>query len=316
MVSKLRKHSSLFLIIAYSFISFQLMSLSLRKPEIPKLGWSLLENIFSPIRKSIYEISQTSDYVWKRYVWLKDVSLQKDVLEIQLKELKSKNLSLTELEYENKSLRTILDFTEKSNSKGIVSQVISKEPSNWLMTLTINKGSKDGIKEFLPVTDGIGIVGKIAAVAETTSTVLLATDTSSSIGVLLQNSRLTGLAEGTLKKDLLELNYIDTSSGIAISKGEKVLTSGMDGIFKKGYLVGEIVEVGNKIDGLFQKILVKPVVDFSTIENVFIITESKDIEIPFEMPTEQTIVEKIKEKDDKTIDKIVSKNKTKLTDSN
>jgi rod shape-determining protein MreC len=251
--------------------SVQLMSLSLRFPAFPRFGWRATDLVLSPFQKLFNEVFQTSDFVFRRYVWLQDTSLEREMLAMQIRELESKNANLEEVKNENAQLRNILSFKKAVNQEGLVANVIGRDPSAWLMSITLDIGSNDGVMIGMPVTNGVGVVGRIVAVSTSTSSVLLINDPTSSIGAMLQTSRATGLLEGWLKNDNLKLNYVESLKEDSITKGERVITSGMDGVFPKGLFLGEVSEVREISGELFKEVLVRPAVDLTVLETVLVL---------------------------------------------
>ena len=81
---------------------------------------------------------------------------------MQIKELQSKNASLEETKNENSHLRSILSFKKSINQDGLVANVIGRDPSAWLMSITLDIGSDQGVIMGMPVTNGVGVVGRIA----------------------------------------------------------------------------------------------------------------------------------------------------------
>jgi rod shape-determining protein MreC len=252
-------------------VSIQLTSLSIKYPELPSAGWSLVERFILPLRKLNHEFFETGSYVWEHYIALQNIALEREVLSLQIDELKKKNIVLTELEHENERLRSILNYRKSDTHEGIVASVIGRDPSNWLKTLTINKGSNHGIRPGMPVMSGEGVVGQTASVGSKSTTILLLNDSASSVGAMLQNDRSVGMAEGIFKSDLLRLNYVENIQGEILTVGENVITSGLDGVFPKGLLIGTVSEVSEG-GSLFRDITVVPSVDLRRIETVVVLS--------------------------------------------
>jgi len=105
-------------------------------------------------------------------------------------------------------------------------------------------------------------------VFENSAKVLLATSPNSKIPVLIQESRVQGLIKGT-KQEALFLDLI--SKDVEVKVGEKVITSGLGGIFPKGILIGEIVEIEIFEDKMFQQITVRPATNLENLEQVFVV---------------------------------------------
>ena len=147
--------------------------------------------------------------------------------------------------------------------------------SGYQETVTLNAGSADGIKPQMTVLDGDGLVGQVVSVNPETSTVLLATDASSVVGVRLAPSGLIGWVTGggsaATGSGLLKLQVLD--SGAVLKPGEQLVTAASvhDQPFVAGVPVGEIVSVKNRAGALTAQALVRPYADFATLNVVGIV---------------------------------------------
>ncbi|HMO17518.1 MAG TPA: rod shape-determining protein MreC [Oligoflexia bacterium] len=245
--------------------------MSSRNPQIAGLGWNILQRIIYPVQKLVHEVYETGQNIWIRYLWLQNVALEREVLLLQVRDLEEQINSYIEIKNENKRLRDLLQYKDSTGVTGVVGSVIGKDPSNWLMTLTIDKGANDQLRPGLPVVSGSGVVGQIAAVSNNSSTVLLIADSASSVGAMLQDDRAAGMVEGVFRSDTVRLSYVENLHGEIVKPGDRVITSGMDGIFPKGLLIGVIEEIGEDRGALFRDILVRPAVDFRRIESVTVL---------------------------------------------
>ncbi len=124
------------------------------------------------------------------------------------------------------------------------------------------------------VTDQ-GLVGRISEVTDSTSKVLLITDSSSAVNAILQSSRLNGVVRGTPGGDLV-MDYIP--QGRQYSIGEVVLTSGLGGRVPKGIPIGQVSEIRQRDIDVFQQAVVQPTVDFQRLELVMIVTNFDSLE--------------------------------------
>ena len=121
-------------------------------------------------------------------------------------------------------------------------------------------------------------MGKVVEVRRYNSRILSLVDQRSQISVMLESSRTTGIMVGQSPKSTqTHLQYIDLQ--MDVEEGERVVTSGMGGVFPKGILVGTIFKVEKKNYGLFHDLYVEPTVNFSTLENVYVIKKVPDQEI-------------------------------------
>ena len=187
------------------------------------------------------------------------------VLQSEVSVLKAENDSLRELTSMEESLR---DFDP------IQATVIARNPDQWEEKIILNKGTADGVEKNMAVMTARGLIGKIVIATPYTSEVeLLYTNNEnyrvSAIAIGENNEEIHGLIEGyDEERNELLLKRID--SKLNVKAGEKVLSSGLGGIFPKGILIGEVTEVTTDDFGLTKMAYVKPAADFSMLENVII----------------------------------------------
>jgi rod shape-determining protein MreC len=189
------------------------------------------------------------------------------------------NLRLKEVEAENQRLRELLRFrqinpTYDFRGGQVIAQVISKGPSNYLSTITIDLGSEHGIEPGMPVVTERGLVGRIHKVGPSSSTVLLITDPSSGVPALLQRNRLVGVVNGRAGSSPV-LDYVP--QGGDITTGDLVITSGLGGSFPKNLVIGQVVEVRQRDYEMFQQAVLRPTVNFDRLEFVLVITNFKPL---------------------------------------
>ena len=195
-------------------------------------------------------------------------------LEDQVNRLTVENLRLAEVETENTQLRTLLAFAQTNPSydyRGgqIIARVIGEGASPFTHPIQIDLGQEHGIEVGAPVVTDRGLVGRIFHVYPRTSDIMLITDPHSSINVMTQASRATGLMRGRVGKlPIMEL----IPPEIEISVGEIIITSGLGGHFPKGLVVGQVVEVIRNDDLMFQSAVIQPTVDFDRMELVLVIS--------------------------------------------
>ncbi len=272
MTDFLRRHSVLITTVLLLITSFQLMGASIQNPALPRLGGRFLNGILSP-SQSLYENSADSIHdVWQRYVWLIGVEAEREDLQKRIDALEAQNSRLIEFEHQNQRLQKLLNFVEESGLKGIVASVVGRDPSNWVRTITIDRGSVDGIQPNQAVVAGNAVVGQTTVVNEHSAKVLLLTDNASAIDAIAQGSRAPGFAEGTGQKNL-RLRYVLKEHPVQI--GDRVISSGLDGIYPKGLLIGVVTQADPNLSGLFQGVDVEPNVDLFRLENVLILAKSQ-----------------------------------------
>ena len=149
-----------------------------------------------------------------------------------------------------------------------VARIVVRDDLPWRKTIVISGGTRDGLVKNMAVVAGAGLVGKIVAVGYAYARVVVMTDPTFKAGGRLQHSRYTGLVEGG-GASTLTLNYLPPDAEIV--PGDRVLTSGLGGIFPSGYLIGVVRDVARGEGGFYQYATVAPAVDINRLEYVAVI---------------------------------------------
>lgn len=213
--------------------------------------------------------------IWSSYVGLIGVGAENVSLRERLVALEAENAKLIEIDSENKRLRALLKMGEEFKISGVTANVIGYDPTKLVQSLMLDKGTVDGVRKGMAVAGEGGVVGQVVAAGFKSSSVLLITDHGSGVDAVIQGSRTRGVVEGTGRdtcefRDVCELRYVLYDDDIKV--GDRVVASGMDGIYPKGLLVGVVSKVEKKSSGLFQSVQVKPTQNLRQIETVLIIT--------------------------------------------
>jgi len=254
--------------VAFSLI---LMSASVSNRKFASSGSGFISWVLSPVDSLYKGILSSVRRSWEHYFYLVGVEEERDQLASRLKALESQNSEFKELSSENERLKSLLKYRDELKSDGILARVVSRDPSNWAESVTVDRGSKEGIKEGQAVVDGNALVGQIISVSSNTAKVLLLTDNISSVDVIVQSSRAQGIVEGNLT-DALKLKYLLREQSVKI--GDRIIASGLDEIFPKGALIGIVSKIKDDPNGMFQNVEVEPSADMSRLENILILTKS------------------------------------------
>jgi rod shape-determining protein MreC len=188
-------------------------------------------------------------------------------LQSELDHLRIENQITNELLSENERLRQALGFKKLNPPLSVVAQVIGKESSPSSSTITVNRGSADGIERDLAVITPDGIVGRVQTVLPGTARVQLLTDPGSTIAVRVQRNREEGLLEGKL--DRCALKYV--SYYVDVQEGDLLVTSGLDGIYPKGLPVATVTKVRKHESSSFQTVYADPVVRIPRLEEALVL---------------------------------------------
>ena len=254
-------------------ISITLSAYSAHHPELGRVGMRMVDTVFYPFQtvyrgiiSSVYDLSQS-------YIFLRGVEQENQELKSRLVILEEENTRLLEYRYQNESLQKQLEFIPEERGESVIATVISWDPTNWEQVVTINKGADHGVQVDSPVLEGAAIVGKVVGSSSGTSRVLLLTDYRSGLDALIQDTRARGVVEGIGRKRL-RWNFVRTEEVIQV--GDRVVSSGLDGIYPKGFRVGVVAHIGEKQGGeLFHDVILDPAVNFSRLETVRVILPVK-----------------------------------------
>jgi rod shape-determining protein MreC len=209
----------------------------------------------------------------------KNKQLKQELAQVKkmLEQYEQSQYEYEEIKRENKRLRNLIGIQSDMEYETVIAEIVAKSPQNYYKTLIVNRGKNSGIEKWMPVVayqnETRCVVGKVIDVQQFSARIQPLIDQSSYIGVMLMESRYSGILQGqSLVSDNCLMQYVDRRA--EISYGDLVITSGMGGVFPKGIIIGEIVSVSKKQYGVFQEAIVKPVVDYGRLEEVYIITKS------------------------------------------
>lgn len=241
-----------------------------RLPADP-VGPLLLE-VMQPFQSGLNAMVTGLGNIKERYIALNDLWLENQSLQERILELEAKVNKVREAEATNLRLRKLLDLKNQAFARSISATVIGNSASTWFQSLTINKGTKQGIRKGMAVISPSGIVGQIWSVAPNGSKVLLVTDHNSGVDVIAQRTRARGIVSGSLDRGPV-MEYVTRNENIR--EGDRLITSGLDNIFPKGQLVGTVGKVQENSYGLFQDVSVRLAVDPERIEEVLVVSTER-----------------------------------------
>jgi len=248
--------------------SLLLLSTSFRsQPYRDPIAQLLLDGL-APFQVAFTWLRRSASGVWGGYFDLVDTQQQNVALREQVDVLQSEIVRLTELELANQRLRELLQFRSTLEGEVLGARVIARDPTPWVQTFTIDRGERDGVRRGMAVLSPQGVVGQIAEASRTASRVLLLTDHNSGIDAFVQRSRARGIVQGA-DEEGCHMKYLRRDEDVV--PGDRVLTSGLDGIFPKGVLIGEVLEVARRHRDLLQVAIVRPNAELDRIEEVLVV---------------------------------------------
>jgi rod shape-determining protein MreC len=254
-------------------LAFVLMTLQARSDSpLVLLTKQILLTSISPFLRFATKSVDITATLWNDYVDLRRVRRDNQSLREEIRQLRIEMGELHEIALEHARLSRLLQMGNRPGTEAVVARVIGKDTTNWFRTILIDRGADRGIRRQMAVVTAEGLVGRVVDVTPLASRVQLITDPESAVGVLTQRGRVIGIAAGS-QEGAIQIKYLPLMADVAV--GDRIMTSGMGGIFPKGIPVGKVVQSSRPTNGtLFQLIEAQPHADFSRLEEVMVLTRS------------------------------------------
>ncbi|MBI4886732.1 MAG: rod shape-determining protein MreC [Acidobacteria bacterium] len=203
---------------------------------------------------------------WSDYIALQQVRSENDQLRQEVSQLRVRLQQERALAQQTRSFEQLLELRTRAELATVAAVVIAGGASPDFRTITIDKGTSDGLRPDMAVIAPAGVVGRIITPSARASKVQLLIDRNAAAGALVERSRAHGVVEGT--GGALRMNYVTGTADVQV--GDTVVTSGIDGIYPKGFVIGQIESI-ERGAGAFGAIVLRPAVDFSSVEAVLVV---------------------------------------------
>lgn len=178
---------------------------------------------------------------------------------------------------ETETLAALVNFSRVNpESSYTAASVIGRDPSPFLHYIIIDRGSADGIRRGMPVVTDQGLVGRVDAVIADAARVQLITDPASAVNIRLEEAGRDGVLVGSVSGDLF-LDFI--AQDVDLQPGDIVLTSGLGGAYPQDLIVGQVLNVRKRDSDIFQQATIQPIVDFSQLRVVLVITDFRPVNL-------------------------------------
>ncbi len=209
--------------------------------------------------------AQTS-WIWHGHA----ISEENQQLRERIAQLEQENAALREAAIKYESLRADLGFVRAQKTSLLAADVIARRPDPKFDTLVIARGGADGVRPNSVVVTREGVVGRVFEVTPGTASVLMLTDQNSGVGARVQRakSRATGICKGDNSK-ALSLVYLPNDADIKL--GDRIVTSGLGGVFPPGLPIGTVVDVRTEEGNFLKSARLRPFVDFDRLEQVYVL---------------------------------------------
>jgi len=227
---------------------------------------------FSPIQNLLTSATSSISDVFDHYFFLVETSKENDRLLLEVNLLSKKNNELLE---RNKILErsdSLIEFLDEDERPFVIAKVIGYDATQWSKVIFINRGTDHKVQKNSSVMNNAGVIGHVIHSSPNSSKVLLITDSRSAVDSLFQETRESGITVGT-GENICEMKFVPISAKVNL--GDKVISSGLGGVFPKGLVVGTVVDIVKKKQELFQDIMVAPSADLSNIEEVIVLLSNQ-----------------------------------------
>lgn len=205
---------------------------------------------------------------WDNYLYLIGVKEENKKLIEENKRLRSESVIQKEKALAYDRLMQLLEVKDTFHAGYAVASIIAKDPTNWYNAVVINKGAIEGLRPNMGVITAEGAVGKIVKISPNYSRILLLSDRGSAVSGMIQRTRDEGIVVGGEGRVLM-LNYITIDSDV--QEGDLVITSGTDGVFPAGIIIGRVRKVESPENGLFHSIELTPEVYLPKVREVMVL---------------------------------------------
>jgi rod shape-determining protein MreC len=216
---------------------------------------------------------------WQNYFALQEIRRENEQLKQEVTRLRVSLEQERNIAQQSRTLQQLLDLRSATDFETTAAMVIGSGADPEFRTITIDKGTQDGLRADMAVMSPAGVVGRILMPTARAAKVQLIIDRDAAAGVMIERTRVAGIVTGLgsaeemgFQAGLIELNYVPGSAEVKV--GDRLVTSGIDGIYPKGLPVGEIQSAERK--GGEWRIRVKPTVDFAALEAVLVVRKSPE----------------------------------------
>ncbi len=223
--------------------------------------------VFAEVQRGSSSLIDKTQDSWQNYLALQQVRVENERLKLEVARLQVGLQRERAVAEQSRTLQQLLDFRSSVAFATTGATVIAGGASPDFRTMTIDKGTGEGLRPDMAVIAPAGVVGRVIMPATRASKVQLLIDRNAAAGALVERSRAQGVVEGT-GAEVLRMNYV---SGVAdVKVGDQVVTSGIEGIYPKGFVIGQIESI-ERGAGEFSAIVIRPSVDFASLEAVLIV---------------------------------------------
>ena len=229
--------------------------------------------IFAEMQQMLTFAWGTAAGIWSEYVALRNLQVRNDTLAAEVDDLKLELQARRALAHRARSLQALLDLRRDVELDTVSARVIAAGATPYIRTLTFDRGSAHGVYADAAVIAPEGVVGRVLGEpAWGASQVQLLNDRNAAAGARVERSRAAGIVRGSDDESLLRMEFVSNTEDVRV--GDRIVTSGIDGIYPPGFVIGDVSEV-RRGSGLHLEIDVVPAAEFSRLEVVLVVVAER-----------------------------------------
>ena len=220
-----------------------------------------------PVQRAVALPAQVMRGAWERYVSLVGVNEQNEALLHEVARLVEENLQLREALVASGQLQRVAEMRDDFEVPMLPTELVGSDVSPFFHSVLLDRGRSDGVRSGMPVISETGLVGLVVATSSRASKTMLLLDRQLAIDGTVQRSRARGIVRGR-GDDAPLFEFV--ARGGDVEPGDLLITSGLDGVYPKGLLIGTVTEVEPPGAKLLRRAKVEPAVDFGRLEQAFV----------------------------------------------
>lgn len=241
-----------------------------------KSGMPLLESVafgaFAGVQRGAAAVSDGVWSLWGRYIALHGVTAENQQLRDEIAQLQGQLQQKDALAGQARALEVALKMQSAVSQRTLAARVIAGDPAPGALVVTIDRGSADGLQADQGVIAAGGVVGRVMApLTPHTARVQLLTGRNAGAGALLERVAAEGVVVGGMDDPPLRMQFVNKSYDVVV--GDRVVTSGHDGVFPQGFVIGAVAQV-DRGAGMHLQIDVRPAVNFAHLDVVLILLDA------------------------------------------
>ena len=274
MIRKLFSNKYFIILVLVTVLLVIAMIFSVNKSYETSASDNIIIKITMPVQRLVYNVSSGVRNFFSHFGDISEIRNENKKLKSEISQLESTVERYKSYQAENERLRTLLDLQDTyKDFKLTAANVTGKDSSRWFLSITLDKGTDDGLALTNAVITNEGLVGHITDIGSNWARVTTILDLQSTVAVTVERTDDLATVDGDIdlaENGLCKMTYIPKD--YALTVGDIIKTSGLGGVYPKGLNVGKIKEIHPENQGVSQYADVIPAVNFDRIYEVYVIT--------------------------------------------